>query len=224
MRRTTALVLLAVATALGAALAVGGHQASSAPRQDVPVNGKVAVDNACFVRLPDLGRGLYGGFGGYNPATGVLTYAGGAEKRTSENTIAYLRSVRPQAGWHHRQLDQGPLLVGRLLPRDRQGLPRDGLGAVAGHGQLAIGAGQGRLRRHRCRPWATSRSCQIGATANTLRCALAAQRGHLGLGPGRAGGGQEAPAAPVRGLGRAARPAGLRPGHLRRREGPGDAG
>ncbi|MCB9177544.1 MAG: hypothetical protein H6648_10320 [Caldilineae bacterium] len=50
---------------------------------------RVQGDNACYVRLPDLPGKRYGGFGGYNPDTGVLAYAGGAEKRTEENTIAY---------------------------------------------------------------------------------------------------------------------------------------
>jgi hypothetical protein len=45
------------------------------------------------VRLPDLPRtryhlgGRYGGFGAYNAKTGVLTYAGGAEKRTKKNVV-----------------------------------------------------------------------------------------------------------------------------------------
>lgn len=54
----------------------------------VPVGGKIAADNACYVRLPDLPAALYAGFGAYNPKTGVLTYAGGAERRTQDNTIA----------------------------------------------------------------------------------------------------------------------------------------
>jgi hypothetical protein len=53
------------------------------------VGGRISAENACYIRLPDMPRGLYGGFGAINPESGVLTYAGGAEKRTEENTIAY---------------------------------------------------------------------------------------------------------------------------------------
>jgi hypothetical protein len=65
--------------------------ASSAPRQatTVPVGGKILAENACYVRLPDLPEGRYGGFAAYNSMTGILAYAGGAEKRTDENTIVY---------------------------------------------------------------------------------------------------------------------------------------
>ena len=54
-----------------------------------PVGGKIKADGACYVRLPDMPAARYGGFGAYNADTGVLAFAGGAEKRTQENTITY---------------------------------------------------------------------------------------------------------------------------------------
>ena len=50
---------------------------------------RIQMENACYVRLPDLPDARYGGFGAYNEETGVLTYAGGAEKLTEENTEAH---------------------------------------------------------------------------------------------------------------------------------------
>jgi hypothetical protein len=72
---------------------------------ETPVGGTIQMDNACYARLPDMPAGRYGGFGGYNPDTGVLFYAGGAEKRTAENTIAFyqLYGVRldgTMSGWN----------------------------------------------------------------------------------------------------------------------------
>lgn len=56
----------------------------------IPVGGHIDAKGACYVRLPDLpaAPGVYGGFGAYNPQSGVLTYAGGAEKRSDSLTIA----------------------------------------------------------------------------------------------------------------------------------------
>jgi hypothetical protein len=51
--------------------------------------GRIHADEACYVRLPDAPGARYGAFGGYNDETGVLIFAGGAEKRTEENTIAF---------------------------------------------------------------------------------------------------------------------------------------
>jgi hypothetical protein len=94
--------LIAAAALAGAALAYGqahvqASPPSAAPLQAtaVPVGGKVIASNACYIRLPDLptagGIGRYGGFGAYNPKTGVLAFAGGAEKRGVDdaNTIVY---------------------------------------------------------------------------------------------------------------------------------------
>jgi hypothetical protein len=88
--------LFGLVLAVGAAALVA-DRASSARADDlaaagiaaVPVGGKIQADNACYVRLPGLPEGRYGGLGAYNPDTGVLVYAGGAEKRTDRNTIAY---------------------------------------------------------------------------------------------------------------------------------------
>jgi hypothetical protein len=90
-----------VISVLVLAAAVVGSQATAAPAvpdapqaSAIPVGGKIETENACYVRLPDLPRtrynlgGRYGGFGGYNAETGVLTFAGGAEKRGTEITIA----------------------------------------------------------------------------------------------------------------------------------------
>jgi hypothetical protein len=78
----------------------------------VPVNGKIAAENACYVRFPDMppspysGPGRYGVFGGFNPDTGVLVTAGGAAKTSDENTIAYYRMYgikldSPYALWNN---------------------------------------------------------------------------------------------------------------------------
>lgn len=92
---------LALALSLALGLATGQHvpaawaqidpgQATAVPtRTPVAVGGKIRGRGACYVRLPDLPEGRYGGFGAYNPDTGVLAYAGGAEKRTSQNTITH---------------------------------------------------------------------------------------------------------------------------------------
>ncbi|MFN2114370.1 MAG: hypothetical protein ACK2T6_01570 [Anaerolineae bacterium] len=85
-----ALLAAAVLIGIGAAAQVDADSVL----QEVPVGGKIETENACYVRLPDLPRtrynlgGHYGGFGAYNPETGVLAFAGGAEKRTTLNTIA----------------------------------------------------------------------------------------------------------------------------------------
>lgn len=63
--------------------------ATDAATADVPVGGRVAAAKACYVRLPDLPAGRYGGFGAYNDRTGVLAYAGGADKLADDITRAY---------------------------------------------------------------------------------------------------------------------------------------
>lgn len=55
----------------------------------VPVGGRIQADNACYVRLPDLPKALFGMFGAYNPNTGVLVSAGGAERIDENNIISY---------------------------------------------------------------------------------------------------------------------------------------
>ena len=74
-------------SALIFALLVGTADAApDAPQvaAEVPVGGSVASENACYVRLPDMPAARYGGFGAYNPSTGVLAYAGGAMKQADQ--------------------------------------------------------------------------------------------------------------------------------------------
>lgn len=93
-RRMRALLVLALLVgAVAVSLMVTARAEADVTPQSIPVGGKIETENACYVRLPDLPRtrynlgGRYGGFGGYNPESGVLTFAGGAEKRASERTI-----------------------------------------------------------------------------------------------------------------------------------------
>ena len=77
---------------------------SSGARPAVPVGGRIDAGNACYVRLPDLPAGRYGGFGAYNAQTGVLAYAGGAEKLADDITMTHsdLYAIRldgPTAAW-----------------------------------------------------------------------------------------------------------------------------
>jgi hypothetical protein len=134
---TLAGVLAAGAAAGARAQAPGGADpALAGPATDgqdsVPVWGRVHADNACFVRMPDMPRDLYGGFGAVNPASGVVTFAGGAEKRTAENTITYfdlyaLDLKSPAPSWatvpygsnvgYSRQTDKGCReMAGARLP------------------------------------------------------------------------------------------------------------
>lgn len=97
-RRRLALAALTT-LGVGAAIAMGTAPAARAQAPTpaptaVPVGGRIQAENACYVRLPDmpptsLGEGRYGGLGGYNAKTGVLAYAGGADKQTDENTIVF---------------------------------------------------------------------------------------------------------------------------------------
>jgi len=50
---------------------------------------RVAAEKACYVRLPDLPAPRFAGFGAYNAATGVLAYAGGAEKLADDITLTH---------------------------------------------------------------------------------------------------------------------------------------
>lgn len=83
-----ALLVVAALAWASVAGAAGTTESGSDLLINTPVGGALQLDNACYVRLPDLPKAGYGGFGGYNQETGVLFYAGGAEKRTEENTIA----------------------------------------------------------------------------------------------------------------------------------------
>ncbi len=75
---------------LVAAMAVVGGMASRDAFAQAPAQGEnLQTQNACYVRLPDLPDARYGGFGAYNAETGVLTYAGGGEKLSEENTEAH---------------------------------------------------------------------------------------------------------------------------------------
>ncbi len=85
----TIILVVSIATVFATSMWTRADVSTVHAQGSIPVGGKLQADNACYVRLPDLPRGLYGGFGGYNEDTGVLTFAGGAEKRTDENTIAY---------------------------------------------------------------------------------------------------------------------------------------
>jgi hypothetical protein len=83
------IALLTLAQAGSAAAHAQPGSGSLTDAGAAPVGGKVQVDGGCYVRLPDLPRALYGGFGAYNPDTGVLAFAGGAEKLTSDLTEAH---------------------------------------------------------------------------------------------------------------------------------------
>lgn len=97
---TRALPRFPIAVALGAAAlaALVGAGALDGLTRAAQAQGttieRIQADNACYVRLPDmpptnLGAGRYGGHGAYNPKTGVLAYAGGADKATDENTRVF---------------------------------------------------------------------------------------------------------------------------------------
>ncbi len=73
----------AVLAALAAALPMPAAQAEPAAVQ------RIQADNACYVKLPDLPQAVYGGFGGYNADTGVLTFAGGADKQTQDKYFTH---------------------------------------------------------------------------------------------------------------------------------------
>lgn len=79
----------------GATLAaiLGGflsHGPSAAPaRAQSPAPDRIDTGKACYVRLPSLPDARYGGFGGYNPDTGVLVYAGGAQKFGANETRTF---------------------------------------------------------------------------------------------------------------------------------------
>ncbi|MEO8082801.1 MAG: hypothetical protein ABI780_03200 [Ardenticatenales bacterium] len=81
---------LLVATA---AAVVGGFLARGGPAPDARAQGttpeRYDTGKACYVRLPDMPATRYGGFGGYNPNTGVLVYAGGGDKFGDNKTFTY---------------------------------------------------------------------------------------------------------------------------------------
>lgn len=85
-RVRTAGLCLATAAALAAALgALGADAVRAAP--PMPTE-RVQADNACYVKLPSLPQARYGGFGGYNQQTGVLTFAGGGIALTADNSVS----------------------------------------------------------------------------------------------------------------------------------------
>lgn len=124
-----ALVLPAAVRRTAPVAAAPLQQASATPKPTpkptatpVLVGGKIAAEKACYVRLPDMPRALYGMFGAYNPLTGVLAAAGGAEKRAEEKTIVYYQLLAiklnspkskwwevpyPQSVGYSRDLDKG---------------------------------------------------------------------------------------------------------------------
>ncbi len=88
------LLLLALAVALLLAVVsqapeVDNTAAAQGNPTEVPVGGRIEAEDACYIRLPDMPAARYGGFGAYNPETGVLAFAGGAEKKSADNTWAY---------------------------------------------------------------------------------------------------------------------------------------
>jgi hypothetical protein len=83
---------VAGATSVRAESAAPAVQAESVapPGLDaVGIGGKVEADNACYVRLPNLPEARSGGLGAYNPDTGVLVYAGGADKQFKLTIASY---------------------------------------------------------------------------------------------------------------------------------------
>lgn len=88
-RLGAALISAAVFANLAIAPAALSAQSRQDPRPKADGTETIAAPLACYRRLPDLPAARYGGFGAYNPVTRQLVYAGGAEKRTSENTIVY---------------------------------------------------------------------------------------------------------------------------------------
>jgi len=88
MVRTGGSRWLAVLILAAVGAVVGGTISEVTFAQGTPVE-RIQMANACYVRLPDLPEARYGGFGGYNHETGVLTYAGGAYKLSADNTEAH---------------------------------------------------------------------------------------------------------------------------------------
>lgn len=91
--RTFGMVLALAATllvGLASAQLSGGTSVARADTDAVtPIGGKIDTGKACYVRLPDLPGARMGGFGGYNPKTGVMTFAGGGAELTGDITVAY---------------------------------------------------------------------------------------------------------------------------------------
>lgn len=73
----------AVLVTLTATLPMPAAQAAPAAVQ------RIQADNACYVKLQDLPQAVYGGFGGYNADTGVLTFAGGADKQAQDKYFTH---------------------------------------------------------------------------------------------------------------------------------------
>lgn len=81
------LALAATAATLGGLFS--GTPAGSGARAQGTAPERIDTGKACYVRLPNLPEARYGGFGGYNPDTGVLVYAGGAQKIGANETRVY---------------------------------------------------------------------------------------------------------------------------------------
>lgn len=86
----TAKSLFAVlsAAAIAAAAWAGAAAPPGARAAQAPEPERIAAPNACYVRLPDLPAARYGGFGAYNPQTGVMAFAGGAQALTLDSSLA----------------------------------------------------------------------------------------------------------------------------------------
>ncbi|MBK6769472.1 MAG: hypothetical protein IPG72_10805 [Ardenticatenales bacterium] len=75
--------------AVGLLAAAFGASRGSVVRAAPPMpTERIQADNACYVKLPSLPQARYGGFGGYNEKTGVMTFAGGGIALTADNSVS----------------------------------------------------------------------------------------------------------------------------------------
>ncbi|MCC7019188.1 MAG: hypothetical protein IT332_05505 [Ardenticatenales bacterium] len=86
-RFVSGLAVAAAAATLGG-LIFGAPAAPDARAQGTAPE-RIDTGKACYVQLPDMPAERYGGFGGYNPETGVLVYAGGATKFGANETRVF---------------------------------------------------------------------------------------------------------------------------------------
>lgn len=97
--------MLVLGFGLGLAWPSGGAQAGPADGgAQVPVGGRIATGEACYLRLPDLPEGRYAGFGAFNPESAVLAYAGGVGRRSeavseTQHDLFVTRLDSPTATW-----------------------------------------------------------------------------------------------------------------------------
>jgi hypothetical protein len=173
-----------------------------------------------------LGEGRYGGMGGYNAKTGVLAYAGGADKQTDENT-SFSTRCSASSSTAPKRPEVGSLQQRRRLhPGHGQGLSR-GHQRPAVRQQLGFGVRQGRLRQRRLRHLEEDRRRHQGA-AGTRRSRR--QRRQVGAQQRccrthrRVEGAEGQAGPPLRRLGQPAQPHRLRAGHLQRRAGHREPG